>query len=118
MTANKRTEFGSIMISDTAIAKIAGRSAMETYGVVGMAAKNAADGLFELLKSDNLTKGIKVICNGDDISLEIYIITQYGVNISVVAENLKEKVRFNVEKFTGLKVTGIDLIVQGIRTNK
>lgn len=118
MTATKRTEYGSITISDNAIATISGLSVMETYGIVGMAAKNAADGFLEMLKSDNLTKGIKVNSEGDDLSLDIYIITQYGVNISVVAENLKEKVRFNVEKYTGLKVPEINLVVQGIRTNK
>ena len=39
MTATKRTEFGSITISDNAIATISGLSVMETYGIVGMAAK-------------------------------------------------------------------------------
>ena len=73
MTATKRTEFGSITISDNAIATISGLSVMETYGIVGMAAKNAADGFLEMLKSDNLTKGIKVNSEGDDLSLDIYL---------------------------------------------
>ena len=33
---------------------------MESYGIVGMASKNATDGFFELLKRENLSKGVKI----------------------------------------------------------
>ena len=44
------TDLGAIVIDENVIATIAGVSAMESYGIVGMASKSAADGLFELLK--------------------------------------------------------------------
>ena len=52
MSAKTNTEYGVISIDDNVIATLAGISAMEGYGIVGMASKNATDGLFELLKSD------------------------------------------------------------------
>ena len=61
MPAIINSELGSIVIDNSVIANIAGISAMESYGIVGMASKNAADGIFELLKSENLSKGIKLI---------------------------------------------------------
>lgn len=118
MVAKINTEFGIISIDDNVIATIAGISAMESYGIVGMASKNATDGLFELLKSDYLVKGIKVYTKDDMLNIDLHVILEYGVKISVVAENIMDRVRFNIEKFTGLKVEHINISVQGIRLEK
>ncbi len=40
------------------------------------------------------------------------------MRISVVAENIIEKVKFNVENLTGLKVNRVNVYVQGIRVEK
>ena len=118
MAAKIQTKLGFINIEDNVIATIAGISAMESYGIVGMASKNATDGLFELLKSDYFSKGIKVNSKDDILSIDLHVILEYGVKISVVAENIIDRVKFNVENFTGLKVGHINVNVQGIRVEK
>lgn len=118
MAAKLTTELGNIGIDDNVIAIIAGISAMESYGIVGMASKNATDGLFELLKTDYLSKGIRVSTKEDTLTIDLHVILEYGVRISVVAENIIDRVRFNVERFTGLKVGRINVNVQGIRVEK
>ena len=118
MPAKTKTELGTITIDDNVIATLAGVSAMESYGIVGMASKNATDGLFELLKWDVFSKGIKVLTKEDTLTIDLHVILEYGVKISVVAENIIDRVKFNVEKFTGLKVDKINVHVQGIRVEK
>jgi len=118
MAAKVNTELGVISIDDNVIATMAGISAMESYGIVGMASKNATDGLFELLKSDYLSKGIRVYSKDEMLTIDLHVILEYGVKISVVAENIIDRVRFNVERFTGLKVGHINVNVQGIRVQK
>jgi uncharacterized alkaline shock family protein YloU len=118
MPVKNQTQIGNIIIDDNVIAKIAGISAMESYGIVGMASKNAKDGLFELLKSDYLVKGIKVHSNDDILNIDLHVILEYGVKISVVANNIIERVKFNVEELTGYKVNQINVHVQGIRVEK
>ena len=118
MTAKITTDLGKITIDDNVIANIAGISAMENYGIVGMASKNAADGLIELLKSDYLTKGIKVSTKDDVLVIDLHVVLEYGVRISVVAENIIDRVKFSVEKHTGLTVGKINGNVQGIRVEK
>src|SRR5690606_21099213 len=118
MAAKINTELGVISIDDNVIANIAGISAMESYGIVGMASKNATDGLFELLKSDYLAKGIRVNSKEDILTIDLHVILEYGVRISVVAENIIDRVRFNIEKFTGIKVGRINVNVQGIRVER
>lgn len=118
MPAREKNQFGYIDIDDNVIATIAGLSAMESYGIVGMASKNATDGFFELLKKDNLSKGVKIYSEQNEIIIDLHVILQYGIKISVVAENIIEKVKFNVENLTGLKVKKVNVYVQGIRVEK
>ncbi|HBF8936964.1 TPA: Asp23/Gls24 family envelope stress response protein, partial [Clostridioides difficile] len=51
----------------------------------------------------------------DAIAIELYVIIQYGTNISTVANNIIDRVKYVVEKMTGVRVTRIDINVQGIR---
>ena len=118
MPARTNNEYGYINIDDAVIATVAGLSAMESYGIVGMASKNATDGFFELVKLDNLSKGVKINAEREEISIDLHVILEYGIRISVVAENIIEKVKFNVENLTGLKVNKVNVYVQGIRVEK
>ena len=111
-------ESGSITIYDQVIATIAGIAAMECYGIVGMASKNATEGFFELLKKDQLTKGIKVSTIEDKINIDLYTVLQYGIKISVVAENVISNVKYSVETFSGAEVDKVNIFVQGIRVQK
>ncbi|NLJ98579.1 MAG: Asp23/Gls24 family envelope stress response protein [Tissierellia bacterium] len=118
MPVKTDNKYGYVNIDDNVIATIAGLSAMESYGIVGMASKSATDGFFELLKWDNLSKGVKVSTEGNEVVISLHVILEYGVRISVVAENIIEKVKFNVENLTGLTVNKVNVYVQGIRVEK
>lgn len=108
-------ENGCINYSEEVLANIVGISTMECYGVVGMASKNATDGLWELIKGESLSKGVKIHFKEDELNIELYIIVEYGTKISVIANNIIQKIRYNVENFTGLKVSSITVNVQGVR---
>lgn len=115
MPAIINSELGSIVIDNSVIADIAGISAMESYGIVGMASKSATDGIFELLKFENLSKGIKVNTENNQINIELHVVLEYGVKISVVGQNIIERVKFNIENLTGLTIDNIEVLVEGIR---
>lgn len=115
MTGKIITALGSINYSDDVLANIAGVATTECYGVVGMSARRATDGLVELLKKDNLGKGVKVTCENDELLVELFIIVEYGTKISVIANNIIQKVKYTLENLTGLKVTKVIVNVQGVR---
>ena len=95
---------------------IAGSTAVECFGIVGMAAVSMKDGLVKLLKGDSLTRGIKVENNNDNkIELDFHVIVSYGVSISTVADNLIENVKYKVSEFTGLEIKKINIYVEGVR---
>ncbi|HCQ88884.1 MAG TPA: Asp23/Gls24 family envelope stress response protein [Clostridium sp.] len=115
MKASITNQIGNVYYSEEVLANIAGVSTMECYGVVGMASKNATDGLWELLKGENLCKGVKINTKNESLTVELYIIVEYGTKISVIANNIIQKVRYNMENFTGLKVSQVTVNVQGVR---
>ena len=77
MSAEIKNERGTISISNTVIANLAGYTATQCYGVVGMCAKTGKDGIASLLKKENMDKGIKVRTEGGTI--EIALFTQSGL---------------------------------------
>lgn len=115
MSARFRTHYGEVNISDDALATISGLATTECYGLVGMSSKNAKDGLVELLKRDNLAKGVKVTAEGEEINIDLYIVVEFGTKISTVADNIISKVKYTVENLTGLKVKKVNVNVQGVR---
>ena len=115
MAAIKKNSLVEIIISNEVLARLAGISAMECYGIVGMASKRATDGIVELLGMENLTRGVKVHTQDNEIYINLYIIVEYGISIATVAQNVIETVKYNVENFTGMTVKRVDITVEGVR---
>ena len=117
MAAEIKNEKGLIRISNSVIANIAGYAATKCYGVVGMAIRSGKDGIAQLLKKENLDKGIKVKVVGDTVDISLYVIMEYGVNLSTVGDIIKSDVKYQVEEATGLRVGSATVNVESIRVN-
>jgi uncharacterized alkaline shock family protein YloU len=112
------TEYGRIEISPLAVASIASLAVLESYGVVGMASRNIKDGLVELLAPSASYRGVDVKIVGGAITVDLYVIIEYGVRISEVAHNIMSSVKFRVEKTLGMPVTEVNVHVQGLRVSQ
>ena len=106
MNGTLNNKLGKVSISSDVVAQYAGSTAVECFGIVGMAEVSMKDGLVKLLKGDSLTRGIKV---------DFHVIVSYGVSISTVADNLIENVKYKVSEFTGLEIKKINIYVEGVR---
>jgi uncharacterized alkaline shock family protein YloU len=111
--ADEHTRLGSIALAPRAVATIASETALQSYGVVGMASKNFAEGLAHLLVKDP-RHGVEIRVQGESLEIELYVVLEYGSPIAAVAENLTKAVRFQVERILGLKVTSIHVHVQAL----
>ncbi len=115
MSAGIKNSYGKVTFDDSCIATLAGISATECYGLVGMAEKNVGETLAKIFKSDSLKKGVIVKTDGsENVVVELRINAQYGVSLVAVAENIIEKVKYSVEKDTGLNVESVNIVVSGI----
>lgn len=107
---------GDVTIRNEVLARMAGAVASKCYGVVGMAAKDAKDGVVSILKANNITKGIGVSVEDGRAVIELHIIVEYGTNISTICKSIANRVRYAIAEYAGVKVKRIDIKVEGIRT--
>ncbi|MDR2713087.1 MAG: Asp23/Gls24 family envelope stress response protein [Clostridiales bacterium] len=108
--------WGKIIISNEVIAKLAGIAATECFGIVGMVSSRLfADGLNVLLGRDDLAKGVEIIKNEEELKVKVNVVVGYGIKISMVAQNVIDNVKYVVEKHTGLKISHVDVTVQGVK---
>ncbi|HOB19297.1 MAG TPA: Asp23/Gls24 family envelope stress response protein [Candidatus Atribacteria bacterium] len=115
MGAKKTNSLGEIIISDDVLAVLAGITAIGCYGIVGMASKRATDGIVELLGLDNLSRGVKVYTQDNEVIIDLFIIVEYGISIAAVAKNVIDTVKYNVENLTGTTVKKVNITVEGVR---
>lgn len=116
MTIELSTELGSIEIDEQVIATIAGGAAMECMGLVGMSSTRAVkDGIAELLRRENLSRGVEVHKENEEIVIDLYIIVSYGTKISEVANIVQDRVKYTLDQTLGLDVGKVNIYVQGVR---
>ena len=119
MAIEKTNEFGKISVSNDAIAMLAGGVITESYGVVGMASQQVfKDGLAELLKGENYSKGVIVRKTDAGYDLDVYIIVSYNVKISEVVLEVQKKAKYMLEKSLQQEFNPINVFVQGIKVVK
>src|SRR5437867_1811954 len=98
----EETFLGKIQVSPRAIGSLAGQVVLESYGVVGMAPKHPRDDLAEMLPGANFRRGVDVRYDDGAIVIDLYVVIEYGTRISEVAQGVKNRVKYSVERATGL----------------
>ncbi len=112
------TSNGTVYFVSDVLATIAGLAVTEVEGVantvsgsgtlVDMFARKAQS------NSKNLTRGIKVDVNGNDVTVNVTIIVEYGSPVPEVASGIQENVKKAIETMTGMNVKSVDVHVQGV----
>lgn len=110
------TSLGSIHISPKAVATIAYHATLQSYGVVGLAPKNFAEGV-ALTITKEPARGVSVRYDGENIDIDIYIIVEWGTRIMTVADSVANTVHYNVEKALGMPVHEVNVHVAGLRVS-
>lgn len=107
-------ENAGIKISNDVVAVIAGVAVSEVRGVASMQG-GFAGGIGEVLSGKkNLAKGIKVDSEDGKVKIDVNIIVEYGSRIPDIAFEIQNRVKKSIENMTGLKVTEVNVNVQGV----
>ena len=108
---------GTIKIADEVVSIIAGLATIEVPGVAGMSG-GFVGGIAEILGKRNLSKGVKVAVGDRETAIDLYIITEYGVNIPDVAKQAQNNVKTAIENMTGLDVVQVNVHVRVLSCNR
>lgn len=113
--AKERT-INHVRVSDGALASIIGLSAHEVPGVVGMAPASMSEGLRRLLGARQVDEGVVIEHpNGEErADVDLHVVVAYGVNIPVVADSVRERVRYAALHYAGITLDVIKVRVVGV----
>jgi uncharacterized alkaline shock family protein YloU len=115
--ARETGQRGRIEVSPRAVAAVVAEALSGCYGVVGMAPRTLRGGLDVILHRGELERGIDIRQRDGRISIEVYVIVEYGTRIREVGKNVAEAVRFTVERSLGVPVDLVTVNVQGLRVS-
>jgi uncharacterized alkaline shock family protein YloU len=113
----EETRMGKIEVSPTAIASLASQAVLECYGVVGMATKDLASGIVEILQPASHRRGVDIQINQDRILVDLYVVIEYGTPIATVARNIQSVVKYSVERALSVPVATVNVHVQDLRVS-
>lgn len=117
-TETEEESIGNIKISIDVVSTIAGIAASEIEGVAGMYG-TFAGGIAEMLGAKkNPSKGVKVDMGDGSVSIDLYIVVDYGVRIPELSWEIQESVKNNVETMTGLDVLKVNIHIEGVSFEK
>ncbi|MBE7008476.1 MAG: Asp23/Gls24 family envelope stress response protein, partial [Ruminococcaceae bacterium] len=81
----------------------------------GMAYRSMTDGIVHLLRGEAMSKGVHITQHDEgDISIELHIIVEHGVNMVAISREIISQVRYLVNKNTGARIRSVDVCVDSI----
>ena len=107
---SRSEEHGDVYISEEVLEMIAGAAALEVEGVSGLAGGSVSD---QILGRKKLSKGISILWESDNITIDVAIQINYGSIIPEVAKKVQEAIIANVEATSGMQVAAVNVRVGG-----
>ena len=112
---SRSEEHGDVYISEEVLEMIAGAAALEVEGVSGLAGGSVSD---QILGRKKLSKGISILWESDNITIDVAIQINYGSIIHEVAKKVQEAIIANVEATSGMQVAAVNVRVGGVTFDK
>ena len=112
-------EAGDVTVSESVVASIAKNAIMEDEGVHSVMGDEQvpSNKFFDLIsnKATGKDKGIKVVTKDNkELSIEVFVVLNYGTNLINVSKKIQEKVKDAVESIVGMHVVDVDVYIEGV----
>ena len=112
---------GYIEITNNYFARLVGNAAQSCFGVTRMVNANPVQTIKYAIKSrvdgvdlDTTNQGVTIKSVNGALVVDLSIAVSYGVNINAIADSIVNKVRYTIESTTDLKVSEVNVHVEGI----
>ncbi|HEU4970430.1 MAG TPA: Asp23/Gls24 family envelope stress response protein [Gaiellaceae bacterium] len=105
------TERGRIAIAPAAVAQIVGAAAAESYGVVALAGR----GRLSKLVPWGIKKGVDVHLRDGGLVVELRVVVEHGLRLAEVAETVRSRVQYELERMVGLPIASLEVHIDGVR---
>lgn len=112
---SRSEEYGDVYISEEVLEMIAGAAALDVDGVTGLSGGTMSE---QILGRKKLSKGITILWESDNITINVSIQIRYGGIIPEIAKKVQEAIISSVEDTSGLKVAAVNVLVGGVTFEK
>lgn len=109
---------GKLHVANDVLADMVGHAAMECYGIVGMVAPNAADGIAKILPPSRLRRGIVLDTTDAGVRVDLYVVVEYGTNVKAVCQNLMDSVSFVLKEQARVPIDAVEVHVMDVKIRK
>ena len=65
---------------------------------------------------ERVRKGIAIGRDGDDVTIDLHVVVEYGLNLAEVASTIRNRVGYEVSRLTGLPVRAVEVHIDDVRT--
>lgn len=114
MEINTSTSMGELVISEEVISAIATKAAKDVDGIAGFS--NRPVDVVNTIKKGSLKvmSPVRVLADGEDLNISIYVNMLPGKKIRQVAEEVQQAVKESVQNMTGKLVSKVNVIIAGL----
>jgi uncharacterized alkaline shock family protein YloU len=105
------TDRGRIAIAPDAVTQIVGAAAAESYGVVALAGRGRLSRIFPW----GIKKGVDVALRPDGLAIELRVVVEHGLKLAEVAEAVRSRVQYELERMVGLPISSLEVHIDGVR---
>lgn len=111
-------EMGQIRINNNVIAVIAHETAEKVPGVVELQG-SLADDIAGMIGKKAKDRGIRIEKENEELlTIDLTVVLEFGVKIPEICVQLQTAVKSAVEEMTGQQVFAVNVVVQGIRSQR
>lgn len=100
-------EKGNVGISRDVVTAIAGIAVSEVEGIANL---RESEGVFR--RGDGMKRFVETEVEGENVKVTVRIHVMYGTPILRVAKQVQTRVKAEIERMTGLRVSAVDVDVQ------
>lgn len=110
--------YGQIRINNSVIAVIAHETAEKVPGVVELQG-SLADDIAGIIGKKAKDRGIRIEKENEELlTIDLTVVLEFGVKIPEICVQLQTAVKQAVEEMTGQQVFAVNVVVQGIRSQR
>ena len=117
MIHDNKVDLGSIQIHKKVVADIAGAALSEIEGA-HLGPKSLGQQFLEIFSPKSSPGIIVTLDKNGQVSIELMVYINYGINIPDIARQIQDVVRVAVERTTDIHLREINVNVQGIERGK
>lgn len=112
----KENAYGTIFIDDDVLLSLVSASTRSCYGVIAVSRKHPVLDLAHDLFSKEPISGVYFERDETGVyHVEVYIVIKLGLPVFNICEEVKKRIKYDIENYLGIKVATVNVFVDDIR---